>query len=140
MKRIVRMRSLASCASRGTASSMATRAPVRTSRSARRASAGGPVRRATPRMARCGPSARPAPPASHARMIDHMTEHSRSDEPVRVATVGLGYWGPNLARSFNSVDDSHLTWLCDLDEALLERVGRQLPEARRTTDLDEVLA
>jgi predicted dehydrogenase len=60
--------------------------------------------------------------------------------PVNVATVGLGYWGPNLARAFNGLDDSRLSWLCDLDPALLERVGRQLPEARRTTNLDEVLA
>ena len=33
---------------------------------------------------------------------------------TRVGLVGLGYWGPNLARNFDNLAD--LTWLCDLDE------------------------
>ena len=35
--------------------------------------------------------------------------------------VGLGYWGPNLARSFDSLPDADLTWLCDGSE---ERLGQ----------------
>ena len=31
-----------------------------------------------------------------------------------VGLVGLGYWGPNLARNFDNLAD--LAWLCDLDE------------------------
>jgi hypothetical protein len=33
---------------------------------------------------------------------------------TRVGLVGLGCWGPNLARNFDHLAD--LAWLCDLDE------------------------
>jgi predicted dehydrogenase len=61
-------------------------------------------------------------------------------EPLRIASVGLGYWGPNLARAWGGLPETDLRWLCDLDEAALERFARQFPEARATADLDEVLA
>ncbi|QEC50082.1 Gfo/Idh/MocA family oxidoreductase [Baekduia soli] len=60
--------------------------------------------------------------------------------PVRVAALGLGYWGPNLARAWSGLEDAELAWLCDLDSGKLERFARQFPEARVTSDLDEVLA
>ena len=31
-----------------------------------------------------------------------------ADRPVRVAVVGLGYWGPHLARNFAALPDSDL--------------------------------
>jgi predicted dehydrogenase len=57
---------------------------------------------------------------------------------TRVAVAGLGYWGPNLVRNFDDLAD--LAWLVDLDEQLLERFGSRYPNARVTTDLDDVLA
>jgi len=60
--------------------------------------------------------------------------------PLRVAAVGLGYWGPNLARAWSGLETAELRWLCDLDETNLERVGTHHPEAAITSDLDEVLA
>jgi predicted dehydrogenase len=56
----------------------------------------------------------------------------------RVALVGLGYWGPNLARNFD--DLAELRWLCDASPDALERFGARYPQARTTTDLEEVLA
>jgi len=63
-----------------------------------------------------------------------------SDAPVRVAVVGLGYWGPNLARNFAALPGSELRWLCDTDADALQRAGAALRGPRRTADLDEVLA
>jgi predicted dehydrogenase len=66
------------------------------------------------------------------------------DPPVtaalRVGVVGLGYWGPNLARNFAAIAGSEVTWLCDADEAARERVARTLPAARTTPEIDELLA
>jgi predicted dehydrogenase len=59
---------------------------------------------------------------------------------VTVGVAGLGYWGPNLARNFDRLPGARLRWLCDRDEALLERVGSAHPDARRTAELDELLA
>jgi len=58
---------------------------------------------------------------------------------LRIAAVGLGYWGPNLARAWAGLETADLRWLCDLDEVNLARVGAQHPDVPRTGDLDEVL-
>jgi predicted dehydrogenase len=57
-----------------------------------------------------------------------------------VGVVGLGYWGPNLARNFDRLPDAELTWLCDASEDALERVGAGFPSARTTSSLDDLLA
>jgi predicted dehydrogenase len=61
-------------------------------------------------------------------------------DPVRVGVVGLGYWGPNLARNYHGLPGCELTWICDDSAERLEQVGARLPGARRTTSLDELLA
>jgi predicted dehydrogenase len=63
-----------------------------------------------------------------------------SMKPVRVAALGLGYWGPNLARAWAGLEETELAWVCDLDPEKLDRFSRSYPEARATTDFDAVLA
>jgi predicted dehydrogenase len=57
-----------------------------------------------------------------------------------VGVVGLGYWGPNLARNFDRQPDAELAWLCDASEEALERWGAAFPSARTSASLDELLA
>ena len=57
---------------------------------------------------------------------------------TRVGLVGLGYWGPNLARNFDQLGD--LAWLCDVDDGALEEYAARYPRARATSDIDELLA
>jgi predicted dehydrogenase len=59
---------------------------------------------------------------------------------VSVGVVGLGYWGPNLARNFDRLPDCELRWLCDASEQSRARLAPQFPEARTSGDLDELLA
>jgi predicted dehydrogenase len=56
-----------------------------------------------------------------------------------VGVVGLGYWGPNLARNFDRLPGAELTWLCDASGEALERWGGAFRSARTTTDLDDLL-
>jgi len=63
-----------------------------------------------------------------------------SDRSLRIAVVGLGYWGPNLARNFSAIAGSEVAWLCDASEEARDRVGASFPRARLTGDLDEILA
>jgi predicted dehydrogenase len=60
-------------------------------------------------------------------------------EPLRIGVVGLGYWGPNLARNFSQLAESELAWCCDADQSRHGRFSSQFPEARFTTDLDDLL-
>ncbi|HEX5801123.1 MAG TPA: Gfo/Idh/MocA family oxidoreductase, partial [Gaiellaceae bacterium] len=57
---------------------------------------------------------------------------------MRVGLVGLGYWGPNLARNFD--DLAELTWLCDLSAENRDAFAGRYPGATPTADYDEVLA
>jgi predicted dehydrogenase len=58
--------------------------------------------------------------------------------PLRLAIVGLGYWGPNLARNLARVGE--LAWACDLSEDNRNRYARLYPETHMTADMDELLA
>jgi predicted dehydrogenase len=60
--------------------------------------------------------------------------------PLRIGVVGLGYWGPNLARNFSQLPEAELAWCCDADESNRARVAPMFPSARFTADLDDVLA
>ncbi|MEA2403903.1 MAG: hypothetical protein QOE08_550, partial [Thermoleophilaceae bacterium] len=59
---------------------------------------------------------------------------------MKVGVVGLGYWGPNLARNFDRAPESTLAWICDASEAARARWAPQFPEARASAELDELLA
>jgi protoporphyrinogen oxidase/predicted dehydrogenase len=58
---------------------------------------------------------------------------------VRVAVVGLGYWGPNLVRNLSDAPRAHVEVLCDKRPERLEAVGERFPHIRRVESYDEVL-
>lgn len=51
-------------------------------------------------------------------------------QPLKVAVVGAGYWGPNLARNFAASPDWDLVAICDRDadraRSLAQRTGAQV--------------
>jgi predicted dehydrogenase len=55
-----------------------------------------------------------------------------------IGVVGLGYWGPNLARNFAEL--GALTWLCDLDAELRSTFAARYPSAQVTASFEEMLA
>jgi predicted dehydrogenase len=59
---------------------------------------------------------------------------------VRIAQVGLGYWGPNLARNLATVDGGELVALCDASPDRLEQMRKQIPSARLVGDYGTLLA
>ncbi|MBV9942682.1 MAG: Gfo/Idh/MocA family oxidoreductase [Solirubrobacterales bacterium] len=61
-------------------------------------------------------------------------------QPVGIAVVGLGYWGPNLLRVLGDNLDAEVRWICDLDTERLGKYRRRHPEARVTTRIARVLA
>ncbi len=59
--------------------------------------------------------------------------------PVAVGVVGLGYWGPNLARNFANLPGAELAWCCDGRREVRERFAAVHRQARFTGDLDDLL-
>ncbi len=58
---------------------------------------------------------------------------------VRVGVVGLGYWGPNLARNVDLVPGAELVWCCDAREELRAKLAPKHPRARFTAELEDLL-
>jgi predicted dehydrogenase len=63
-----------------------------------------------------------------------------SGGPVRLGVVGLGYWGPNLARNFAALPGCELHWLADERPEARERAAAIRPDARLAEGLDDLLA
>ena len=63
----------------------------------------------------------------------------REREPIKVAVVGLGYWGPNLVRNLHEVQEALVAYVCDLRPAALQVVSRRYPAVKVTTSYQEVL-
>jgi predicted dehydrogenase len=59
---------------------------------------------------------------------------------IRIGLIGLGYWGPNLARNIVANPDMTLVGICDLDPARLEKQLTLYPAVRGTTHADEIIA
>jgi predicted dehydrogenase len=57
---------------------------------------------------------------------------------VRIGIVGLGYWGPNLVRSFALLPDTEVVAVCDLHPARLEAIRALHPGVRTVESADEL--
>jgi predicted dehydrogenase len=62
-----------------------------------------------------------------------------ADRQVTVGVVGLGYWGPNIARNFAAIAGCELRWLCDSDAAARERLAASFPGVQAPGELDRLL-
>jgi len=58
---------------------------------------------------------------------------------ITASVVGLGYWGPNLARNFHASEDYRLVALCDTNPARLAKAGENYPWAKRYSSLTLLL-
>jgi predicted dehydrogenase/serine acetyltransferase len=59
---------------------------------------------------------------------------------ISVGVAGVGYWGTNVARVLDGLDGCELGWCCDTDPARLEPLRSRYPDARLTSELEELLA
>jgi predicted dehydrogenase len=62
-----------------------------------------------------------------------------TERTVRIGVVGLGYWGPNLARNFSAIPGCELAWCCDASEERRAAAERQFPGVRLAADINELL-
>jgi predicted dehydrogenase len=60
--------------------------------------------------------------------------------PIGIAVIGAGYWGPNLVRNAQATPGLRLEYLCDLNEARAREVLGDYSTVRVSGDLGAVLA
>ena len=54
--------------------------------------------------------------------------------PLRVAVIGAGYWGPNLIRNLNEAPGAEPVAVADLSQERLDTIKKRFPAVRLTTD------
>ncbi len=63
-----------------------------------------------------------------------------STQPIGLAVIGAGYWGPNLVRTAQATPALRLQWLCDLDIHRAQAVLGPSSTISATSSYEEVLA
>jgi predicted dehydrogenase len=58
---------------------------------------------------------------------------------MKVAVVGLGYWGPNLVRNFLATDHVDSVIACDVQKKRLEKIAKRFHGIETTSSYDEVI-
>jgi len=58
---------------------------------------------------------------------------------INIGLIGYGYWGPNLARNFNSNPSFKLEAICDFSKDRLSAAGRLYPQTKLVNNVDEFM-
>jgi predicted dehydrogenase len=57
---------------------------------------------------------------------------------IKVGIVGLGYWGPNLVRNFQSVNGAEVHSVADFDNNRLQKIHQLYPKINLCNDANEI--
>ena len=88
---------------------------------------------ATDRLAARAPAPNDRPSAETGSRMTPQTN------PLGLAVIGAGYWGPNLVRNAVLGSSTQLRWVCDLDKQRAERLADPYAGVRATTELARIL-
>ena len=58
---------------------------------------------------------------------------------MKIAVVGLGYWGPNLVRNFLAQNDVDGVVCCDVQERRLEQIRKKFPGVETCSSITDVI-
>ncbi len=58
---------------------------------------------------------------------------------LNCALIGYGYWGPNIARSIQKLENVQLVAICDFDTTKLKQARLQYPQSSFTSNADEII-
>jgi predicted dehydrogenase len=75
-----------------------------------------------------------------ARVCEHIRLMSEPASPWRVAVIGFGYWGPNLARNFTTCPATRLVAVADAAPARRKAVSTLYPWVRVYEDASQAIA
>jgi len=58
---------------------------------------------------------------------------------VSVGILGVGYWGPNLVRSFVETSECEVRYICDMRQDMLARISKRFPHIHATARFEDLL-
>src|SRR5271170_6737630 len=63
-----------------------------------------------------------------------------SEAMVKFGVVGYGYWGPNVVRNLDRLDEAEVVAVCDKSAAARKKVAKAYPDVRVTDDAAELMS
>lgn len=57
---------------------------------------------------------------------------------IKIGVIGYGYWGPNIVRNLNGIEDVEVVLLSDTNPDALKRVKKTYPNITTTTDYRDI--
>jgi predicted dehydrogenase len=58
---------------------------------------------------------------------------------IRIGIIGYGYWGPNIVRNFNEVEDAKVAAICDINPSALRRFQKSNSDIMTTCSSQEII-
>ena len=58
---------------------------------------------------------------------------------IRIGVIGYGYWGPNIVRNFNVVENAQVMMIADGADRAFKRAAKEHPQVSVTRDPEEIL-
>src|SRR6266700_6622469 len=88
------------------------------------------------------PRSRPTPPGRSWRRPGHRSRSSseRGVRAVKVAVVGVGYWGPNLVRNLHTIPACDQVVVYDLDEARVKGILDHYQSTVAAASFDQIVS
>lgn len=63
----------------------------------------------------------------------------KNSKNIKIAIVGLGYWGPNLLRNFVSISGAKVMYGCDLIKENLNKLEKSFQAVKFTSNFEDIL-
>ncbi len=58
---------------------------------------------------------------------------------INIGIIGYGYWGPNIVRNFNSLEETKVVALCDANQVAMNRARKSYPHIAATNNCNDIL-
>src|SRR5206468_4386837 len=95
-----------------------------------------------------GPTSSYPPPRSSTTMTNTLLKAQnsngkngqRGEAVVKFGVVGYGYWGPNVVRNLDRLEEAELVAVCDKSPAARRKVARAFPRVTVTDDAAQLMS
>ena len=67
-------------------------------------------------------------------------EQAGSEAMVKFGVVGYGYWGPNVVRNLDRLDEADVIAVCDKSPAARRKVAKAYPDVLVTDDARDIMS
>jgi len=79
----------------------------------------------------------PLSPSVHLR--EEQCGRSKGKTMVKFGVIGYGYWGPNVVRNLERLDEAKVVAVCDMSASARKKVAKAYPDVRVTDNAAELM-